>query len=272
MSRKSLFTVMALMLALVLVATVFAAGCGEKEETEKKEEVTVTTKEEGKLLMGSDTTYPPFESIDNQGNPEGFDIDVATAIADYLGLELEVISVKWEGIIPGLKTGDYDIVMSAMTITPEREMEINFSDPYIDSNQSIAVKEGNTDIKSEADLAGKVVGVQVDTTGQFTAETIPGIKEIRKYDTILLAFEDLELGRIDAIMNDYPVNAYLSKTRGGTEVVAVIKTDESYGIGVEKGNDQLLNAINEALSAIKADGTYDKIYEQWFGTTSTTSS
>jgi len=145
--------------------------------------------------------------------------------------------------------------------------EINFSDPYIDSNQSIAVQEGNTSIKSEADLAGKVVGVQVDTTGQFTAEEIAGIKEIRKYDTILLAFEDLELGRVDAIMNDYPVNAYISKTRGGTKVVATIKTDEQYGIGIKQGNDDLLDAINEALADIKADGTYDEIFAKWFGET-----
>lgn len=268
MSRKSLFAVMALMLALVLVATVFAAGCGEKkDDTEKDdgEKVAVTTIEEGKLLMGSDTTYPPFESIGDDGEPEGFDIDIAMEIAKRLGLELEVKSVKWEGIIPGLKTGDYDIVMSAMTITEERLMEIDFSDPYIDSNQSIAVQEGNEDITGEEDLAGKVVGVQVDTTGQFYAEGIGGIKEIRKYDTILLAFQDLELGRIDAIMNDFPVNAFISKTRGGTKVVATITTDEQYGIGIKKGNDELLDAVNGALADMMADGTYDEIFEKWFG-------
>jgi len=157
-----------------------------------------------------------------------------------------------------------------MTITEERLAEIDFTDPYIDSNQSIAVKEDNADIKTEADLAGKVVGVQVDTTGQFTAEEIAGIKEIRKFDTILLAFEDLELGRIDAIMNDYPVNAYLSKTRGGTKVVTTVKTDESYGIGIEQGNEQLLEAINGVLEEMMEDGTYDEIYEEWFGTEMTT--
>ncbi len=264
MSRRGLLAVPALMLALVLAATVLAAGCGEKKE-EPEEEVTVTTIQDGKLLMGSDTTYPPFESIGDDGKPEGFDIDVAEEIAERLGLELEVKSVKWEGIIPGLKTGDYDIVMSAMTITEERLLEINFSDPYIDSNQSIAVQEANEDIEGEEDLVDKVVGVQVDTTGQFYAEEIEGIKEIRMYDTILFAFQDLELGRIDAIMNDYPVNAFISRTRGGTKVVATIQTDEQYGIGVKKGNDALLDAINGALAEIMADGTYDEIYEKWFG-------
>ncbi len=265
MRGKASYAVLAVLLALFLAVAMLASGCGEKKEEKKEEEKKVTTIREGKLLMGSDTTYPPFESIDDKGEAVGFDVDVAREIAARLGLELEVVSVKWEGIIPGLKTGDYDMVMSAMTITDERKMEIDFSDPYIDSDQSIAVRKGESGIKSEADLAGKVVGVQVDTTGQFTAEEIPGIKEIRKYDTILMAFEDLELGRIDAIVNDYPVNAYISKTRGKTEVVATIKTDEQYGIGVKKGNTQLLEAINEALAEMKKDGSYQRIFEKWFG-------
>jgi ABC-type amino acid transport substrate-binding protein len=267
MSRKGLLAILVLMLALVLVTTALVAGCGEEEDdTGKKEEevTTVNTLEEGKLLMGSDTTYPPFESIGDDGKPEGFDVDIAMELADRLGLELEVVTTAWEGIIPGLKTDKYDIIMSAMTITDERLAEINFSDPYIDSNQSIAVKKGTTDITSADDLAGKVVGVQVDTTGQFTAEEIAGIAEIRKYDTILLAFQELELGRIDAIMNDFPVNAYLSKIRGQTEVVATVVTDEQYGIGVKKGNNELLDAVNMALADMMADGTYDEIFTKWF--------
>ena len=266
MSKKGLLAALMLMLALVLVTTALVAGCGEKkEEPEEEEKATVTTLEEGKLLMGNDTTYPPFESIGDNGDPEGFDVDIAMELADRLGLELEVVTTAWEGIIPGLKTDKYDILMSAMTITDERLAEIDFSDPYIDSNQSIAVKKGTTDIVSEEDLVGKVVGVQVDTTGQFTAEEIAGIKEIRKYETILLAFQELELGRIDAIMNDYPVNAYLSKIRGQTEVAATVTTDEQYGIGVKKGNDQLLEAINQALADMDADGTYNEIFDKWFG-------
>ncbi len=264
MKKRTLTTLCVLVLAVVLVIAAVLTGCGEKKTTEDKK-IAVVVMKEGKLTMGSDTTYPPFETIDNSGKPVGFDVDVATEIASRLGVELDVISVKWEGIIPGLKTGDYDVVMSAMTITPERQAEIDFSDPYIDSNQSISVQKGNTSIKSEADLAGKVVGVQVDTTGQFTAEEIQGVKEIRKFDTILLAFEDLELGRVDAVLNDYPVNTYLSKTRGKTDVVVTITTDEQYGIGIKKGNDQLLEAINQALADMKADGTYDVIYKKWFG-------
>jgi ABC-type amino acid transport substrate-binding protein len=271
MKRKSLLAVLTLAVALVLAAMALVTGCDSEEPAppEPEDGVTLTTIEEGKLLMGSDTTYPPFESIED-GEAVGFDIDIAEEIASRLGLELQVETVAWEGIIPGLKTDNYDIIMSAMTITDERKEEIDFCDPYIDSNQSICVRSDNEDIKSPEDLVGKIVGVQVETTGQYTAEEIEGIAEIVKFETILLAFEDLELGRIDAIMNDYPVNAYLSNIRGETKVVDTIQTDESYGIGVKMGNDQLREAINDVLQEMMDDGTYDEIFEKWFGTEETT--
>lgn len=244
------------LLLVAVLAVPFLGGCGSSG-------MLITS---GTLKMGSDTAYPPFES--KEGNKAvGFDVDIATEIAERLGVELDVISTAWDGIIPGLKTRKYDIIMSAMTITDEREKEINFSDPYIDSDQSIAVKKGSP-IKSEADLKDKVVGVQIDTTGQFKAEEIQeagGLKEIQKFDTILVAFQALEQGKVDAIINDYPVNTYVSKTRGNTEVVARIKTDEKYGIGVHKDNEELLEKVNEALEEMKEDGAYAEIYKKWFG-------
>lgn len=256
MKGKRFGTAVVLLAVMAMVAATLLAGCGEKG----------MTLEDGKLQMGSDTAYPPFENMDG-GKAVGFDVDIATEIAKKLDLELDVISTAWDGIIPGLKSDKYDIIMSAMTITADREKEINFSDPYIDSDQSIAVKKGS-DIKGEDDLKGKIVGVQLDTTGQFTAEEMEGLAEIQKFDTILLAFEALELDKVDAIVNDFPVNAYMSQERGKTEVVAKIKTDEQYGIGVNKENTELLEKINEALKEMKADGTYDKIFKKWFGESS----
>jgi lysine-arginine-ornithine-binding protein len=264
MKGKGGLTAATLMLVAVLVVAVLAVGCGTTTTTGAK----VTTFKPGILMMGSDTTYPPFELM--EGNKAvGFDVDLATEIAKRLNVKLDVIPTAWDGIIPGLKTDKYDVIMSAMTITPDRSKEISFSDPYIDSDQSIAVKIGSP-IKTEADLKGKVIGVQIDTTGQMTAEKMTGLKEIRKFDTILLAFEDLELGRIDAIVNDFPVNSYMSKTRGKTVVAQKIKTNEKYGIGVKKSNNQLRLAINDELQKIKADGTFDTIYKKWFGTSKTT--
>ncbi|MCJ7744670.1 MAG: basic amino acid ABC transporter substrate-binding protein, partial [Actinobacteria bacterium] len=241
-----------------------AVGCGEKKTTEAK----VTTLKPGILMMSSDTPYTPFEFMEG-GKAVGFDVDVATEMAKRLNVKLDVVPTAWDVIIPGLKYDKYDIIMSAMPITRERSKEISFSDPYIDSDQSIAVKIG-TPIKNEADLKGKVIGVQIDTMGQMTAEKMTGLKEIRKFNTILLAFEDLEMGGIDAIINDYPVNAYMSKKMGKTEVVHKIITREKYGIGVKKENNQLRLAINEELKKLKKDGTYDNIYKKWFGTSKTT--
>ena len=264
MKGKRRLAAVTLMLVAALVLAALAVGCGGTTTTGAK----VTTLTPGTLMMGSDTTYPPFELMEGD-KAVGFDVDIATEMAKRLNVKLDVIPTAWDGIIPGLKSDKYDIIMSAMTITPDRSKEISFSDPYINSDQSIAVKIGSP-IKTEADLKGKVIGVQIDTTGQMTAEKMTGLKEIRKFDTILLAFEDLEMGRIDAIINDYPVNAYLSQKRGKAEVAQKIKTDEKYGIGVKKDNSQLRLAINDELKKLKEDGTYDTIYKKWFGTSKTT--
>jgi glutamine transport system substrate-binding protein len=245
------------LLVVALMVVPLAAGCGSSGAT-------ITS---GKLSMGSDTSYPPFESMEGT-KPVGFDVELAAAIAKKMNLELEVISTAWDGIIPGLKTKKYDIIMSAMTITPERQKQISFSNPYINSDQSIAVVKGSP-IKTQADLKDKVVGVQIDTTGQFKAEEIQkagGLKEIQKFDTILVAFEALEQGKVDAIINDYPVSSYVSTKRGKTQVVAEIKTDEKYGIGIRKDNTDMLTNVNKALQEVKDDGSYATIYKKWFGT------
>ncbi|HEY5526844.1 MAG TPA: basic amino acid ABC transporter substrate-binding protein [Candidatus Anoxymicrobiaceae bacterium] len=257
MKSKWMKAGLGLLLMALLVVPVIAAGCGGTSGQ---------TLQPGKITMGSDTSYPPFESMEGS-KPVGFDVELAQAIAKKLGLTLDVISTAWDGIIPGLKTKKYDIIMSAMTITADRKKQINFANPYIDSDQSIAVVT-NSPIKSQADLKGKVVGVQIDTTGQFKAEEIQkagGLKEIQKFDTILVAFEALEQGKVDAIINDYPVNMYVSGKRGKTKVVQKIKTNEQYGIGVRKDNTTLMNSINKALSQVRDDGTYTTIYKKWFG-------
>lgn len=253
MRRRHLTVAAGIILASLLAVAVLSAGCGNP----------VVTIEKGRLLIGSDTKYPPFEYMEG-GKPVGFDVDIADAIAGKMKLELKVISAPWTDLIKQLKSNRFDVIVSAMTITPERKTEINFSDPYIDADQSICVAKGSS-IRSAADLSGKVVGVQRDSTGQFTAERTKGIKEIKKYDSILQAFTNLAAGGVDAVINDYPVNAYTSEKTGKTEVVAIIKTNEKYGIGVKKSNTELLKKINQALIDLKSDGTYDTIYKKWFG-------
>jgi len=255
-----------LTLALVaaLVPAALVAGCGGTTTTGAK----VTTLKRGILMMGSDIPYPPFEFKEGD-KVVGFDVDIATEIAKRLNVKLDVVPTKWDVILSRLISDKYDIIMSAMPITPERSKEISFSDPYIDSDQSIAVKIGSP-IKTEADLKDKVIGVWIDTPGQMTAEKMTGLKEIREFDNIQLAFEALETGSIDAIINYYPINSYMSKKSGKTVVVQKIITNEKYGIGVKKDNSQLRLAINNELRKLKEDGTYNTIYKKWFGTSKTT--
>ncbi|AEA46905.1 basic amino acid ABC transporter substrate-binding protein [Archaeoglobus veneficus] len=264
----------------ILLIAAFVAGCAQKEEVKPTPapEATVTPEETpayklvkpGVLTVGMDATYPPFEYINETTDEfEGFDVDLMKEIGKRLGLEVEFVNVAWEGIIPGLVAHKYDCICSAMTITEERKKQIDFSDPYFEAWQVIVVRADCTDITKPEDLAGKVVGVQIGTTGQFVAEDLvkSGINfEIKTYDTTPDALLDLKNGNIDAVIIDNGVaekaiknNPDVYKTVGGK------LSYEEYGIAVAKDNPELLKAINQALKEVKEDGTYDKIYQKWFG-------
>ena len=219
----------------------------------------------GYLLVGSDVTYPPFEYMEN-GKPIGFDVDLINLVAKEMGLErAEVMDTAWDGIFAALKTEKFDIIISSVTITDERKKEMLFSDPYYNSGQIIAVRKDDNRIKNENDLKGMVVGVQINTTGDFSAQKIPGIKEVKRYDDIQQAFQDLEIKRIDAILNDLPVNAYFASTRPNIKLVGTLLTKEQYGICTRLVDSDLINEINSALKKIRESGKYREIYIKWFG-------
>ena len=173
------------------------------------------------LLVGSDTAFPPFETM-NGTTAEGFDVDLAAAIAKEMGLKSEFLSQKFDTLIPTLKAGGkFDVIMSGMTITDERKKEIDFSNPYIDSNQSIAVVKGKGYTKIpvgdtaaiQKAMTGKIIGVQSGTTGEAWAkENLKAAKQIIPFDDTLAAFSALQAGKVDAVVNDLPVSAYLVKT------------------------------------------------------------
>lgn len=229
----------------------------------------LTTVHEGMLTVGSDIAYAPFESVNPQaGKPEGFDVDLLTEIAKRNDLKVEFTNQAFAGIIPGLLAKKFDVIASAMTITPERRAQICFSDPYFDADQSLAVNtQATPDIKDTSGLKGEVVGVQQETTGAAWAnEHLKGTaSEIKEYETIDDAFLDLKSAKIAGIINDIPVNLYRAKQDKVFAVVEKIKTDEKYGIAVAPTNKGLLDAVNAALKDIRSDGTYDTIYEKWFG-------
>lgn len=231
---------------------------------------TFTTKKAGELLVGSDTTYPPFESIEN-GKAVGFDVDLITEIAKRLNLTVKVQTAIFDTIFTALASHKYDVVISSVTIKQKRKDTIDFTDPYMKSDQSIAIDTAKQpDVKGVDDLATKTVGVQKGTTGEDCANALKAlgkVKQVRSYSDIPTAFSDMTAGRIDAVLNDLPTSKRIVEQRGGSlRLVQIIRTKEEYGIAVPKNNPNLREAINKALAAIKADGTYKTLFVKWFKT------
>lgn len=222
----------------------------------------------GKVLKaGSDVAYPPFESLDDKTKEyEGFDIDLIKAIGKYLGYEkTEVINTAWDGLIPSLMNGNFDLIISAMTITDERAKSVDFSDPYFEAGQAVVVRKSDTAIKKKDDLKGKTVSVQLGTTGDFAVSELKGLKKISRFQTSPEALQEVLNGAADAAVVDDLVAAEFVKQQPDKAKVAVKKfTFENYGMAIKKGNKQLLADINKALAALKKDGTYDKLYKKWF--------
>ena len=201
---------------------------------------------DGVITVGSDTAFPPFESMVGTV-AEGFDVDMVAAIGEKIGIHTEFKTETFDTLIPTLKAGGkFDMIASSMTITDERKQEIDFSDPYIDSNQSIAVQEGS-DIKDETDLSGKKVGVQSGTTGEAWAQENLTDATMVPFKTATDALSALQAGNVDAVVNDLPVSAYIVKdTSRGLKIIKEIPTGEQYGFAVSKDNPALLAAINQA--------------------------
>ena len=187
-----------------------------------------------KAVVGSNAEYPPFESVDDAGNIVGFDIDIVNAIAKAAGIEIEFVNTRWDGIFVALASGEFDAVASAATITDERKETVDFTDPYFNAGQSLAVPIGS-DITSPDDLAGKRVGTQLGTTGDIWGTDNTDAEMVR-YDEITLAFQALAQGDIDAIINDGPTSAEIIKANPemGVTLVGEPFTDEFYGIAVNK--------------------------------------
>jgi His/Glu/Gln/Arg/opine family amino acid ABC transporter permease subunit len=217
----------------------------------------------GRLKVGIDATYPPF-GIAEGGDFSGFDVDIARAVAKQLGVEAELVNASFDGVFPALQNGSFDVVISAVTITPERAQTMLFSDPYIAAGQQIVVR-ADSPIAGIEQLRGRTVGVQINTTAQFAMEQRPGVN-IAKYNTIDLALLDLQNQRIDAVASDGPVLRYMiSRTFQGLKTAGPEYTAEQFGVVLARGADDLRRAVNAALFRLEDSGEYNKIYTKWFG-------
>lgn len=262
--------IISLLCTIVLVGGVLVACQNNKSTQGAKSTENLNSLERvqkaGVLTMGLNDTYPPMEFRDESQKLVGFDIDLGQEIGKKLGVKVEVKTNDWKGIILSLKSKKFDMILSCMTITDARKQEINFSEPYIVGGQRIVVKKGNTNIKTAEDLKGKTIGVQLGTTGEMAANKIQGIKELKKYDGVTEAFNDLTVGRVDAVIADGQVGGFYLKKKGDELVILDAKlSQEPVGIGFRKEDTHLRDAVQKALDELKADGTMSKLSEKWFG-------
>jgi ABC-type amino acid transport substrate-binding protein len=249
-------------LLVLLLTAVVAIGCGD-DDGGGPSAGELNTIEEGKLRVGSDIPYRPFE-FGRAPNYQGLDVDVVNEIAKRLDLEAEFVKTPFDTIFRNLAQRRFDMVASATTITPEREREVDFSDSYFPADQSLMVKRGS-DIKTVEDVEGKVVGAQVGTTGADYAKEETNARSVRTYDLIDDAFNALEAGQVEAVINDCPVSKYAERAHEDLVVVQAIQTDEQYGFAFPNDSDALRNAFNEELAKLKENGDLAKISNKWLG-------
>jgi len=268
MQRRNIIAGIALAATATLALAGCAGGAGGSGGGDSDADNEYGLVEAGTLTVCSDIPYPPFEfeGGDNGTGYTGFDIDLLDAIAKKLDLKLAVQDVGFDALQSGttLAAGTCDIGASAMTITDERKANIDFSDPYYDSLQSLLVRT-DSGIESIKDLDGKNVGVQQGTTGEAYANENATGAQIVQYPSDGELWPAMQAGQIDAILQDQPVNLEHEKADSAYEIVEEYNTDESYGFAFAKGEKaELLDAVNGALKELRDSGDYQKIYDTYF--------
>jgi polar amino acid transport system substrate-binding protein len=247
---------------LAAAALIMLSACGSSSTTEGPGGVPLVNA--GQLTVCSDLPYPPFD-IQKGSDYTGFDLDLMGEIAKGMGVKMKVQDTGFDALQSGLtlNAGQCDIAASAMTITADREKNLDFSKPYYDSQQSLLVPTGS-DVKSIDDLSGNKVGVQQGTTGKtYTEQNAPQDAQIVSFPSDGEMYQAIKAGQVDALLQDLPVNL-VHQQAGGFQIVQTFSTGEQYGFAVKQGNTELLNAVNQQLSKLRSNGTYDKLYDRYF--------
>lgn len=262
--------IIALILASLMVLFALAACGAQKTADETKADAETTaadskafkTVEEGKLHMATNAAFPPYEMTTDDGGFEGIDVEIATAIAEKLGLELVVDDMEFDSVITSVQNGKDDIVMAGLTVNEERKQNVNFTNTYAKGVQVIIVP-NDSDITNADGLAGKKIGVQVGTTGMVYCEDDFGAENVISYPNGATAVEALKSGKVDAVVIDNNPAKEFVKVNSDLKILETAYADEDYAIGVSKDNDALLEAVNNALVELQKDGTVDKIIAKY---------
>ncbi len=254
-----------LSLLLVAALAVLAFSAGSVYAVDTLAEI----QKRGVLRVGMEPGYMPFELTNQKGEIIGFDVDMAKRMAKAMGVKLELVSTAWDGIIPALLTGKFDILMSGMTLTQERNMTINFAQPYILIGQSILLKkEFAGEVTSYKDLNDPkyTVGSKLGTTGEQATKRMISKAKYISYETEQEGVMELVNGKIDAFIYDLPFNAIAFSQKAQGKLVHLDQpfTREPLAWAIRKGDPDFLNWLNNFMSQVKYDGVYEKIYNKWF--------
>ena len=216
------------------------------------------------ITVGSDTAYPPFEFVDESGTIVGFDVDLLDAICEELNCTARFVTTGFDGIFAALRAGEFDAVASAVTITTERDRVVDFSRPYLNAGQIVTVAK-DSDILGPADLFGKVVGVQLGTTGDLEAGTFTGEANVRRYQTIDLAMAALAQGDLEAVVADAPTSATIVAAQFTDRLMLVGApfTTEYYGIAIQESTPELTEAFDLAIAELIETGKLIDIAQKW---------
>ena len=242
-------------------ASSVASSAAASSEAASAAATELTTVEAGKLTMATNAAFPPYEMTTDAGEFEGIDIETAQAIADKLGLELQIDDMDFDAALLSVQQGKADIVMAGVTVTDERKAVMDFSDSYATGIQSIIVPEGS-DIASPDDLAGKKIGTQRGTTGYIYCSEDFGDENVVAYDDGLTAVQALNNGQVDAVVIDNAPAKEFVAANPGLVILDTSYAEEDYAIGVAKGSS-LKDAVNAALEELKADGTLQSIVDKY---------
>lgn len=248
--RLALFTLAATLLAAPWIAVA--------------QDTLAKVKSTGVLVIGNGGAFPPFEFIEN-GQLVGYDIDLGNEIARRLGVKPQWEKIDFSGLIAALTSGRVDVLITAMTKTPDRAARIGFSTSYYNSGIAAAARAG-TQLNAPADLAGKVVAVQMGTAGERYVRDSHGssVKEIKVFNDFPMAFADVESGRADVVVNTLPVLKYNASRRGGKLVVSPSFDSREVGINTRLNDVQMMEAINAILAQLRTEGFLDKLDQNWF--------
>ena len=257
----------AAMLTMALAGAMLT-GCGSTasnttaDDSAAKDNTAAAATDGGTLRMGTNATFPPYEFVGDDGSVQGIDADIAAAIADKLGMKVEITDMEFDSLIPALQSDTIDVALAGMTVTPERQESVDFSDSYAKGVQVIIVPEGS-DIQTPDDLEGKNIGVQTGTTGDIYCTDDYGQDHVKQFSSGALAVAALVNGQVDCVVIDNEPAKNFVAANTGLKILGTEYVTENYAAAIAKTNTDLLDKVNGAIAELKADGTIDGIIAKY---------